>query len=137
MARSTTMLVTSILFIIFGIAGVFMALMAFPYLAEYNITYAASLPSQVYYGVLLLGSLIYLSTGICGVAFINNPGKRLLLRVMCFTAFAYIIIGSILWFGVYAGVYEEHIAIAVIEIVLGVAVSSVFMFSTFGKPITG
>ena len=131
--NSIIMLVASIMFLVFGISGSIKALFAFPFLDEYNIIYAANLPWQVYYIVLLLGSLIYLSIGICGIIFRNKTNKYLFLRKICTVAFAYILTEAVLWFAVYANVYNEHISIAITEIIAGIIVSSLFLFSTFGK----
>lgn len=110
-----------------------MALSAFPYLAEYNVTHAASLPWGVYYGLLLAGSFNYLVLGVCGISFRNKTGRYSLLRGLCFVALAYILLSTILWFGVYAGVYEEHTGIAIAEIILGLATSLIFLFSISEK----
>jgi len=135
MARSRKRLLTiaSILFLIFGVLGIFTAIISFPYLAEYDRTHTASLPWAVYYGVVLIGSIIYLVTGICGLIYRDKPDKYLLLRNLCIGALVYIFVGTVLWFRVYADVYDEHFAIAYTEIILGLATCSILFLSISGQ----
>jgi len=128
-SRKRLLIIACILFLIFGILGVIGAITAFPDLAMYDRTYAASLPWAVYYGLMLVGSLIYLILGICGIVYRKDLEKHTLLKGLCFGALGYIFMGTILWFGVYARVYEEHIAIAIVEIALGLATCFILLFS--------
>jgi hypothetical protein len=128
-SRKTLLIVASILFLIFGMLGVFSVFIVLPYLADYNVTNPASLPWGVYYGLVFLGSLIYLSLGLCGIIFGNKIEKHSLLKGLCFGALAYILAGATLWFAVFAGAYDEHIAIAITEIALGLITSFMLLFS--------
>ena len=132
-SRKRLLTIASILFLIFGVLGIFSAITAFPYLAEYDRTHTASLPWAVYYGIVLIGSIIYLVTGICGLIYREKPDKYTLLRKLCIGALMYIFVGSGLWFRVYAGVYDEHIAIAYTEIILGLATCSIMFLSISGQ----
>jgi len=132
-SRKRLLIIACILFLIFGLLGIFTAITAFPYLAEYDRAYTASLPWAVYYGVVLIGSVIYLLTGICGFIYRKKPDKYILLRKLCIGALVYIFVGTILWFRVYAGVYDEHIAIAFTEIILGLLTCLILLFSISGQ----
>ena len=129
-SRKVILVVASILFIIFGLAGSLMAIIAFPNLEAYNIIHAAALPWEIYYGLLLVGSLVYLVLGVCGICFRNKPSKHTLLRGLCVAAFIYIIASTILWFSA----YRLYTGTAIIEIILGLITAVAFMFSISGKP---
>ena len=132
-SRKRLLIIACILFFIYGILGVIGAVTAFPDLAIYDRTYAASLPWAVYYGLMLVGSLIYLILGICGIIYQKNKKNHTLLKALCFGALVYILMGTILWFGVYARVYEWHIAIAILEIALGLVPCFILLFSISGQ----
>ena len=132
-SRKRLLTIASILFLIFGVFGIFSAITAFPHLAEYDRTHAASLPWAVYYTVVLIGSIIYLITGICGLIYREKPDKYIFLRKLCIGALVYIFVGTVLWFRVYADVYDEHFAIAYTEIFLGLATCSILFLSISGQ----
>ena len=132
-SQKILLMVASILFLIFGVLGILDAVIAFPYLSEYDRTNPASLPWIVYYGLMLVGSLIYLVLGICGIIYREKMEKHTLLKILCVGALGYILLGTILWFGVYARAYEEHIAIAITEIILGLATCFILLYSISQK----
>jgi putative flippase GtrA len=127
------LMITSISFLIFGVLGIFTVLINLAYIADYNITNPASLPWEVYYGLLFVGSLNYSALGLCGVIYRNKVERHYLLRRLCFGALGYICVGGILWFTVYARAYDEHVAIAITEIALGLVASFILFFSISRK----
>jgi len=130
--RKSMLLVTSILFVVFGLIGIFETFTAFP---MYEDLHHASLPWgwTPYYGLLLIGSFIYLTLGGCGIIYRNKINKYPLLRKLCITALVYIFMSTVLWFGMYARVYEESISITIAEIILGVVTSLILLFSVSDK----
>ena len=128
-SKRRTLVITSAIFICFGLWGVYAAITTFPYLTEFDITNPASLSWFVYYGLLLVGSLIYLAMGFSGVIFREKIERHKLIRGLCIAALVYIVVASILWFAAYARFYDEHIAVAIIEISLGL-VGCYFIYSS-------
>ena len=130
--RKIMILVTSILFVIFGLAGIFETFIDFP---MYGDLYHASLPWgwTPYYVLLLIGSFIYLTLGGCGIIYCNKTNKYPLLRKLCIAALVYIFMSTVLWFGMYSRVYEDNISMTIAEIILGLVPSLILLFSVSYK----